>query len=390
MQRTDALRRGAWRRFLGPLLGALLCAGPGPEAGEAPRVSVLAGGDVTLGAHLPEFLDELRQRGERNEAALRGYPFRRIGKRTRRADIFWINLEGALTHQTEKIEKNFSFRADPAAVRILVQAGVDVACLANNHAFDFGARGLQETLDTLRDAGIAVYGAGRDLAAARRPALVERHGVSLGFIGYVYLGPASIEPAAIYATAGTPGVAGTHGDADRLAGWVDTDVRALRERVDVVLVSFHWGREGSHVVLPYQRRLARVAARAGADLIVGHHPHALQGSETIGRTFVAYSLGNLMFAGNWNPTFKDAALLEMQAAPAEPGGAGHVVRFLPIAVDDLPEAPFQPWFRTGDDARRVLRQIDCYSGATADGECDAGGLAETPEPRAGPTESGGE
>ena len=363
-------------RALRLCLGLLAAAGAGalPALAEeqrspTPVLSLLAGGDVTLGYHLSEFFTELRERGIQDEGVLRTYPFRHIAERTRRADLFWVNLEGTLTRHREPLEKNFNFRADPADVEILVEAGVDVVCLANNHAFDFGRDGLRETLKTLKRAKLASYGAGMDLEAARRPAVVRQGELSIGFLGYVYLGPESIEPVEIYATQNKAGVAGTHGDLERLAGWVDGDVRKLREDVDLVLVSFHWGREGSHVALPYQRRLARAAATAGADLVVGHHPHALQGYETLGPTLVAYSLGNLMFAGNWSPTARDAALLEFLVTRGADGRLEFTHRFHPIAVDRLPDFPFQPWFHEEVQAARVRRQMECYSQARRDVDC---------------------
>ncbi|MFQ5720520.1 MAG: CapA family protein [Acidobacteriota bacterium] len=368
---TSFFRWPLFRPCLPGLLAAIaelcpaLAGDPAPAAGRP--LQILVGGDVTLGYHLDEYFDELRARGDTSEAEMTRYPFRRIRSRTRAADLFWINLEGTLTAHGDAVEKNYNFRADPGAVNVLVDAGVDVACLANNHAFDFGVAGVVETRATLDAAGIGAYGAGRDLAEARRPLILSRHDRTFGFIGYVWLGALTSEPEEMFATATTAGVAGTRGQIDRLARWVDEDVRALARSVDTVLVSFHWGREATHLVLPGQRRLAQVAARAGAHLVVGHHPHALQGFERFGETFVAYSLGNLMFAGNWNPTFKDAALLEVLVPRTGRGLAD--TRFLPIGVDSLPGAPFQPWFRTGADADRVLADLDCFSHATTEDAC---------------------
>ena len=135
-----------------------------------------------------------------SEQELHRYPFLNIAELTRQADLFWINLEGTLTRTTTPVPKNFNFRAEPEDVAILQEAGIDVVSLANNHAFDFGSAGLVETLSTLEAAGIAAHGAGLDLASARRPALLRRNGISVGFLGYVYLGPGSIEPPSIYAT----------------------------------------------------------------------------------------------------------------------------------------------------------------------------------------------
>jgi poly-gamma-glutamate synthesis protein (capsule biosynthesis protein) len=348
-------------------------------------VLLLAGGDVTLGHHLPEFFDELRRRGSVSAEDLRRYPFKQIAPVTRAADIFLVNLEATLTLSSEPVAKNFNFRAAPDDVAILQAGGVDVVSLANNHAYDFGRAGLVETLATLGRAGIASFGAGLDLQEARKPAILEREGLWFGFLGYLFMGDHSIEPTDIYAGVGKAGVAGTHKDLETLAGWVGIDVERLRGRVDVVVVSFHWGREGRNLTQPYQRHLARVAARAGADIVIGHHSHTLQGHERLNGTLVAYSLGNLVFAGNWSPTRKEAALLEVgfHAGGAAQGDLDF--RFLPISVDRQPDFPFQPYFLEEPRAGAVRQYLDCYLGAVEEGECEAAG--EPPAPAGGP-ESG--
>lgn len=343
---------------------------------EAAEVVLLAGGDVTLGYHLPEFCDELRRRGTSGDEDLRRYPFREIASVTRAADLFLVNYEATLTRSGEAVPKNFNFRAAPEDVAILQAAGVDVVSLANNHAYDFGETGLTETLSTLGRAGIASFGAGRDLPEARKPAILERGGLWFGFLGYVFMGDHSIEPPEIYAGAGKAGVAGTHKDLDTLAGWVRTDIEALRGRVDAVVVSFHWGRESRNLTQPYQRHLARVAAGAGADVIVGHHPHTLQGYERLDGSLVAYSLGNLVFAGNWNPTRKEAALLEIRFSTGDDVRKSLDFTFLPISVDRQPGFPFQPYFLQEPRSGAVREALACYLGAAEEGECDATGEGE--------------
>ncbi|MCZ6832315.1 MAG: CapA family protein [Acidobacteria bacterium] len=348
-------------------LGAFPAATPILAAAEPQRSLVLlAGGDVTLGYHLPEFQDELMARGmSATESA--AYPFARIAAITRAADLFLVNLEGTLTTQGQPVEKSFNFKAEPQDVAILQTAGVDVVSLANNHALDYSAEGLRQTRATLLRAGIAAFGAGRDLAEARRPAILERNGVRVGFLGYLFMGDHTIEPEVIYAGPGRAGAAGTHKDLPTLLHWIREDVTALRPRVDLLVVVFHGGRESSNLIEPYQRQVAETAVAAGADLLVGHHPHTLQGLEQIAGATVAYSLGNLMFAGNWNPRRKEAALLELTWKEA----SRTRVRILPLAVDNLPAEPFQPRFLPEDQAARVHALMNCYITALEEGACEA-------------------
>ena len=335
---------------------------------------LLAGGDVTLGYHLPEFQAELMARGM-SPAVSEAYPFARIAAITRAADLFLVNLEGTLTTQGEPVEKSYNFKAKPQDVSVLQTAGVDVVSLANNHAFDYSAEGLSQTRAALLRAGIAAFGAGRDLAEARSPAILERNGVRVGFLGYLFMGEHTIEPEAIYAGPGRPGVAGTHKDLPTLLRWIREDVTALRPQVDVLVLVFHGGRESRNLLQPYQRQVAKAAVAAGADLLVGHHPHTLQGLEQIDDAWVAYSLGNLMFAGNWNPRRKEAALLELTWSEAGHGGEGPgsraQVRILPLAVDNMPAEPFQPRFLPEDQAARVRTLMNCYVTAREEGACEA-------------------
>jgi poly-gamma-glutamate synthesis protein (capsule biosynthesis protein) len=224
-----------------------------------------------------------------------------------------------------------------------------------------------QTRAALLSAGIAAFGAGRDLAEARRPAILERNGVRVGFLGYLFMGDHTIEPETIYARSQRPGAAGTHKDLPTLLSWIREDVTALRPRVDLLVVAFHGGRENRNLIEPYQRQVAETAVAAGADLLVGHHPHTLQGLERIEGAWVAYSLGNLMFAGNWNPRRKEAALLELTWTAASPAR----VRILPVAVDNMPAEPFQPRFLAEDQAARVRALMNCYITAREEGACEA-------------------
>ncbi len=326
---------------------------------------------MTLGHHLPEFFEELKRRGPVDEQTLLEYPFREVSPLTRAADVFWVNSEGTFTRSEDKTEKNFNFKADPVDARILQAAGVDVAQLANNHLYDYGPAGVIETRKTLEQAGIAVYGAGQDLAEARKPVLLERNGLKLGFLGYLYMGEHSIEPEALYATPEKPGIAGTHMDYETIRSWVLEDVSKLRPQVDFVFVGFHWGREGKNLIEPYQRELAHAAVEAGADAVVGHHPHVLQGFEMIGEVPVYYSLGNFVFAGNWNPRRKDAGLLELIARKDGEGKKSVKARLIPISVDRQPGFPFQPYLYPPAEAARVERLASCYLSAKEEGECEA-------------------
>src|SRR3990167_7665565 len=223
-----------------------------------PEVTVLVSGDVTLGYHYEEYVDEQVKKGKPKDERL-GWGFARVLSLTSRADLFVVNLECPFTERGEKIAKNFNFRAKPELVAALVSGGVDVVSLANNHMIDYGPEGLFDTVSTLDTHGIVHFGAARTLAEARMPAIVEKNGVTIAFLGYFFLGDRNIEPSQVIATEGQPGVAGHFSDTAALVAMVDADVRAAKLKADHVIPFFHWGRESKGKPEPYQVEVAHKA-----------------------------------------------------------------------------------------------------------------------------------
>jgi poly-gamma-glutamate synthesis protein (capsule biosynthesis protein) len=202
------------------------------------------------------------------------------------SDLVIGNLEGPLTTASVPlVEKQYLFRspAQPVAAA-LARAGIGAVSLANNHTLDYGIAGLRDTIAALDGAGIEHFGAGETLRAARTPAIVDTGAVKIGMLGY-----SNTFPEEFWADASRGGTAFGH------EAQMRADVADLARRVDVVAVSFHWGREGSTELRPYQPLLARAAIDAGADLVIGHHPHVLQEIERYRDGVILYSLGNFTF-----------------------------------------------------------------------------------------------
>jgi poly-gamma-glutamate capsule biosynthesis protein CapA/YwtB (metallophosphatase superfamily) len=200
------------------------------------------------------------------------------------ADVALANFEMPVVRPgTAPVEPDVSpdLAGRPEALDALLEAGIDVVSLANNHIMDWGEVGLFDTVESLRKKGVATFGAGRDLEEALEPAVLVRNGLRIGFIGFT--------PEQRWtAQDGVPGAAPLRLDLVR-------DSLSRLKGVDVRVVSLHWGIEMSSYPTPEDRRLARAIAEAGADLIVGHHPHVIQGTESFGRTPVVYSMGNFLF-----------------------------------------------------------------------------------------------
>jgi hypothetical protein len=238
-----------------------------------PRFSLAAVGDVGIigPAHA-------RASREGFDAALR-VP----GETLRTADLAFANLEFPIGEAgSVRPGRTPAFHHDPRVCGALARAGVRVVSLATNHAMDCGRGGLERTLGACREAGLLVAGAGNDLEAARRPALLEARGLRVGVLAYSQTEGDAAGP-------GTPGVAPLQ------EGLIREDLARWRPQVDFLVVSAHWGSMYVDYPPPRVTRLARALAECGADLVLGHHPHVLQGAERMGRTLVAYSLGDGVF-----------------------------------------------------------------------------------------------
>jgi poly-gamma-glutamate synthesis protein (capsule biosynthesis protein) len=204
-------------------------------------------------------------------------------------------LEGALTTGGIRTEKAFNFRFSPAAAPLLREAGIDAALLANNHAFDWGMEGFLDTLDALEKAGIGILGAGRNEAAAGRPFVFRKGNASVRVFGLASYPAERSGWDGRSAAAGEnrPGMlhTGSGGGAVIKAALADGPVGDLR------IVLFHGGDEWTSRPNQAVRNLCRDLVLSGADLVIGSHPHIVQGFEWVEGRPVFWSLGNFVFAG---------------------------------------------------------------------------------------------
>ncbi len=218
-----------------------------------------------------------------------GYPFEAARPLFEGVDIAVLNLEGTFTDVGTPLDKKYQFATDPGLASGLLDLPTWAVSLSNNHATDYGLAGLERTVQTLDEIGVASFGAGLTEADARREAVAASEGTpSIAFLGYSDIGET------IFASGATGGVSRASVEA------IAEDVGRVRAEVDFVVVTLHMGTEYTHVVTARQQELARAAIDAGADLVVGHHPHALQPIEEYetadGRTgLILYSLGNFVF-----------------------------------------------------------------------------------------------
>ena len=290
-----------------------------------PTVSLMFAGDVTLA---DSFADAIGKDYKWAFATMDEY---------RQADLAMVNLENPLTQASTKMSgKQFNFKADPGSVQVLKEGGIDLVNLANNHTMDFQATGLLETTKTLEEANILHVGAGADIKEARRPQIVDVKGQRVAYLGYY-----GEDYAATDTKAGTSPIM-----EDRIA----QDIRSIRDQVDWIVVNFHWGQESATHPAPWQVDLAHYTVDQGADVIVGHHPHVLQGAEIYKGRPIAYSMGNFIFGGNPRSDY-DTAVLKVALKDKQ-----MKVEFLPVEV-----RKYQPKVASGDRGSEILKQISDLS-----------------------------
>jgi poly-gamma-glutamate synthesis protein (capsule biosynthesis protein) len=224
------------------------------------------------------------------------------------ADLFYANHEFTMSSRGEALPKYYTFRADPARIAYWQQLGVDVVGLANNHAYDYGEEAFLDTLDILAGGGIRYVGAGRDLSEAMAPVYFDFDGYTVAFVA-ADRSQKGDEARAAEAGDGTPGVLFCFDDALFLQA-----VATAAENADFTIAIPHWGTENSTVLEEEQVSLAHRLIEAGADAVVGSHPHILQGMEFYQGKLIAYSLGNFWF--NWETT--ETLVLNIEIREGEP------------------------------------------------------------------------
>lgn len=271
---------------------------PGATQSQEPALSLAFVGDVMLAR-------SIGQRIMRDGAA---QPFASVREVLRSADITVANLECVIAEQGRPARKAYRFLAPPASVDALTDAGIDLVSLANNHSFDWGEQAFFSMQALLKEKGIASVGAGANATQAYAPQIIERQGIKIAFLAYVNVPVerGGFNTASWTAREKKAGVAWA--EPKRIA----EDVSAIRAQVDHVIVLLHSGYEGQQKPNAIQRTQANAALQAGARMVIGHHPHMLQGYDLrpTGQ-LIAWSLGNFVFDGFKGTASLDTAILQV-------------------------------------------------------------------------------
>ena len=307
---------------------------PEPTA-ESVSITVSMVGDCTLGTDVnfdqSTSFDAFYQM--KNDP---GYFFQNVKDIFTADDLTVANMEGTLTTSNDRQQKTFAFKGDPSYTEILTRGGVEATNLANNHSHDYGDQSYEDTIQYLEAAGITTFG-------YDRTAVMDVKGIKVGLIG-------------IYELKDGLG---------RQQQVIDT-IQAVKDQgAQVIIVSFHWGTEKSNIPDDIQKTLAHLAVDQGADLVVGHHPHVLQGIEKYQGKNIVYSLGNFCFGGNKNPSDKDTMIFQ-QTFTVENGELveDDVTNIIPCSLSsESGYNNYQPMVLEGSEKERVLQKIEEFSAA---------------------------
>ena len=255
-----------------------------------PVVRLVFAGDIVL----DDFAGEMMARGED--------PFAGFASVFKNADIRLGNLECVIATTGSAGDKNFTFRAHPRALPF-IKRHFDAVGLANNHSGDYGREAFAEMLTLLGAAEIAQFGGGRHLREAHQPLIIERQGLRIAFLGYLEFMPRSFE-----ADFNAPGVAWSEDQQ------VIADIRAARTvyKADLVIPVMHWGWENERTANPRQRQLARTMVDAGADMVLGGHPHVTQDMGLYRGKPLVYSVGNFVMKETDNDNQRRGWVVEVE------------------------------------------------------------------------------
>jgi poly-gamma-glutamate synthesis protein (capsule biosynthesis protein) len=269
------------------------------------------------------------------------HPMRLVAPRLKDADLTIADLECSMSDRTEKPDDPFTFlfTTNAAAVEGLALAGIDGVSLANNHSMNFGKLGLEDTLAVLAQNNIKAFGGGMNLAEARKPGLFEVKGVKFAFLGYDGI------------------TAGDYGAGATSAGTCPLDLTLVQEDIaaakaagaDLIIPFFHWSEEYVAVPSALMRQIAHQAIDNGAAMVIGSHPHWVQGTEWYKGRPILYSLGNFVFDQDWSTETKQGMFAEFVIRERQIAR----VRLVPVQIEDLN----QPRFLDIGEGMEVLQRV---------------------------------
>ena len=260
------------------------------------------------------------------------YYFRNVYNLFSNDDLTIVNLEGTFTDYNVKVEKKFNFKAPKDYINVLTKGAVDVVSIANNHTYDYGDIGYNDTINVLKEANMPYYGYDNYL-------IKEVNGIKIGFFGFLDIYGQKFSEA-------------------------DKAIKYLKDNnCDLIIASMHWGIEYDYEQSKEQVKMGHYLIDNGVDLVIGHHPHIVQGIEKYHGKYIIYSLGNFSFGGNSKPRDMDAFVYQQTFSFIN----GELqlddkIEIIPVYVSSVKNVNnYQPTILEGEEKTKALEKILKYS-----------------------------
>lgn len=304
------------------------------ETSDVVTITISAAGDVTLGTHQEQdYWYSFRQAYDQAEDE--SYFFANVYDIFSTDDMTLVNLEGPLTLAEEAREGQvYSIKGDPGYVNILTAGSVEAVSMGNNHTLDYQQQGREDTIRAVEEAGI-IY------ACEKTVGIYEVKGINIGMISVNEVSQGYL-----------------------VEDTIQKGIAELQEQgADLILVSCHWGVEREYYPEDYQKILGEKCIDWGADLVIGHHPHVLQGIDEYKGKFILYSLGNFCFGANRNPPDKDSMIFQQTFTFIDgEKQEDQQIRVIPCFVSSVSERNnFQPTPAVGEEKARIIGRINEFS-----------------------------
>lgn len=283
-------------------------------------------GDLTLGNYAGQsyegsFDQEYEKQGKNPD-----YFLKNVKSVFENDDLTIGNLEGPLTDEENHVIKSFPFKGKKEYAKILTHSSIEAVTVANNHSMDRYQKGMDDTKETLDQNGIGYFGYDKSY-------IKEIKGIRFGFLGYAF--------------------------PNSLTDSMKQAIESLKKEADVVIVYYHWGIERNYSPTTGQRELAHATIDAGADMVVGSHPHVLEGIETYNGSPIVYSLSNFCFGGNKNPSDKDSMIYQQTFHFENKKISSTEHKIIPCMISSSKSCNnYQPIIATGNDASRILKKVN--------------------------------
>src|SRR5471030_711730 len=298
------------------------------------EILISVAGDCTLGTDTKFAYDGSLPAAFINNGRDYSYFMKNVSSIFSKDDYTLVNLETTFTDSSVKAPKDgeifYNFKGPKEYVNILTSASIDGVTIANNHIYDYGNQGIEDTINTLKTNNIDICGEGYKI-------LKEIQGVKFGFLGYTGWEYSS-----------------------ELKTKIIKDINELRNKgAEVVIPYFHWGIEGKYEPYDVQQNIARFAIDNGADAVIGSHPHVIQSMENYKGKLIAYSMGNFCFGGNSNPTDKRTFVLQLKANIEDYKLVDFEYNVFPTMISSRRDRnDYVPTLATGENKDNILKTLN--------------------------------